>query len=285
MENYQKIKIKTYKTKQKATFKGVPKQLPQKAFSALFVGSRGVGKSTIMRNLIEIYGNNFPKMNRFMISPTARLDDTMAPLFDDDNIYLHYSDSTIDHIINLIELEIENAKMEIFERVVKRFLKRKKYVDREREGYGSMEIDPDDIPELQKLYKKALDKQYKPESYLLVVDDALGMFPDRSKLTYLFTRHRHYNLSLMVSTQSFRSTPVVIRNNSILNFLFMTNHKEAQKLEEEFSNYRSPGGFKRMFQEVAEGYNFLLVDRTKPKKKQYFQNLDTPIDMAKYEGL
>jgi hypothetical protein len=124
---------------------------------------------------------------------------------------------------------------------------------------------------------------YKPEHNILIIEDALGTFKIKSKLTYLFTRHRWYNLTIIISSQSFRSLPVVMRNNCVLNFIFQTNNKELKKIAEEFSNYRYDNNFIRMFNKYVYGYNTLLINRTKPKTKQYFQNIDKYIDMKDFE--
>jgi hypothetical protein len=136
---------------------------------------------------------------------------------------------------------------------------------------------------IDKKYALNLKRLYKPDHNLLIVEDSLGLFRPKSKLSFLFTRHRWYNLSVIISSQSFRVVPPVIRNNCVLNFMFPTNNKELKKLEEEFNNYKKDESFKKMFEKYVYNYNTLFVNRSLPKTKQYHQNLDRYIDMSEFE--
>jgi hypothetical protein len=91
-------------------------------------------------------------------------------------------------------------------------------------------------------------------------------------------------LTVIISSQSFRALPVIIRNNCVLNFIFSTNNKELKKLSEEFNNYKNDNNFIAMFNKYVYGYNTLLINRTKPKKEQYYQNIDRYINMKEFEA-
>ena len=54
------LAIKVFKNPKQHKFTGIPKALPNKHFTALFIGSRGSGKSTVMRNIIDKYRKVFP---------------------------------------------------------------------------------------------------------------------------------------------------------------------------------------------------------------------------------
>ena len=74
-----------------------------KPFTLQLVGQRGAGKTFMIREVIRKTGRRFPKMNRFLISPTAKnLDDTLTNLFDPDNIFSVYGDDIMDYIIDTI---------------------------------------------------------------------------------------------------------------------------------------------------------------------------------------
>jgi hypothetical protein len=255
-----------------AEFKNIPHNLPTKAFSCQVVGSRGSGKSQMIKKLCEYYMPQIEKDNRFLISPTAYLDNTISEYFDDDNIFTEYHDDIVDVITDYITKMMEKKKKQIREDTIKKM------------GYNDNELlTNEEEEEINKQYEKNLKKYYKPDNNILIVEDALGMFRPKSKLVYLFTRHRWYNLTIIISSQSFRSMPVVIRNNCILNFFFSTNNKELKKIVEEFNNYRFDSNFIAMFHKYVYDYNTLLVNRTMPKKEQYYQNLDRYIDMKEFE--
>jgi energy-coupling factor transporter ATP-binding protein EcfA2 len=255
-----------------AEFKNIPYGLPTKSFSCMVLGSRGSGKSQLIKKLCGIYMPQIEKENRFLLSPTAKLDDTLVDYFDDENIFEDYSDDAIDVITDYIKTRMDKLKQNI-----KEYTMKKLKVDNEQI------LDNITKERIEKAYNKNLKKMYKPEHNILIIEDALGTFKIKSKLTYLFTRHRWYNLTIIISSQSFRSLPVVMRNNCVLNFIFQTNNKELKKIAEEFSNYRYDNNFIRMFNKYVYGYNTLLINRTKPKTKQYFQNIDKYIDMKDFE--
>lgn len=273
------LAIKIFKNPKQHKFPNIPKALPNTHFTALFIGSRGSGKSTVMRNVIDKYRKVFPLENRWMISPTAYQDDTLRPEFENDNIFTIYSEAIIHSIYDQIEADNQAQRARIFEVTVKQMLKMRKYEDIE----SPEELDPD---ELEEKYQNNLKRLFLHEEYLLVVDDSVGMFPPsahKSELVRLFTKHRHLHISLMFSAQNFRSVPPIIRNNSMLVFLFDTNDKELSKLGEEFSNFKNHKNFETMFRKYVHEYNFLYINRMKKKSEQYRQNLNKAIKLVEFE--
>ena len=256
-----------------AKFKDIKYGLPDTAFSCMVLGSRGSGKSQLIKKLCQIYMPQIPNENRFFISPTTYLDNTLSDFFpEEDNKFTEYTDEIIDIIIDVIQTRMNKQKEQIKKDTIKRL------------GVNDDEILDDRTKEkVEKYYKKNLEKYYKPENNILIVEDSLGTFKPKSKLVFLFTRHRWYNLTIIISSQSFRSMPVVIRNNCILNFIFPTNNKELKKITEEFNNFKNDSSFIKMFNKYVFGYNTLLINRTKPKNEQYFQGIDRYIDMKEFE--
>jgi len=258
----------------KAYFNNIPYDLPKTAFSCQVIGSRGSGKSQLIKKLLDIYTPQIEKINRYLISPTAYLDNTLSDFFDHDNIFSEYNDAIISFIEDFIKVKMEKEKLNIYEKTLK---------DMELTQEDVNFMDEKDKRAIERKYKNNLKKYYRPDHNLLVIEDSLGTFKAKSKLTYLFTRHRWYNLSVIISSQSFRSIPVVIRNNCILNFVFQTNNKELKKIEEEFDNYKDTSNFIKMFHKYAVDYNTLFINRGMPKKKQYYQNLNKKINMEEFE--
>ena len=107
---------------------------------------------------------------------------------------------------------------------------------------------------------------------LIVLDDMLGMLKQKSYFSNLCTRYRHPRISLIVTTQSFRSLPAVCRVNASGYIIFKThNKKEYMKMEEELEgNFPQ---FSELYKEATEEkYNFLFLNM---EKKKAYKNFDT----------
>ncbi len=109
------------------------------------------------------------------------------------------------------------------------------------------------------------------EHKLLVLDDCLGFL--KQKLAYLCSRFRHYKISICISSQSFRSIPLICRVNSSAYILFRThNKKELNKLDEEFSgNFPS---FLDLYEKATKNkYSFLYLDNENIIARENFKKI------------
>jgi len=106
---------------------------------------------------------------------------------------------------------------------------------------------------------------------LLILDDMLGYIKQHSYLSNLCTRYRHFKISLIITTQSFRAIPNVVRTNASFYIIFTTqNDKELQKLDDEFGGLIP--NFKSLFKMATDDmYNFLYIDL---KKVIAYHNFD-----------
>jgi len=120
----------------------------------------------------------------------------------------------------------------------------------------------DDLDDILKTIVEAKqgDDDERKAFYLIILDDCLGYIKPRSYATYLCSRYRHYKISLIITSQNFRSIPNVIRTNATFYLLFSTtNKKEYGKYVEEFS------GLFRDFDKIYHQatflpYHFLYLD-------------------------
>lgn len=108
---------------------------------------------------------------------------------------------------------------------------------------------------------------------LLIVDDAMTDMKRGKMLARLGANYRHYNISIIVSCQQFRSVPPEVRTCSNYWILFNTwNSKERFKMEEEFS-----GQFKNFLSSfisaTEEKYHFLYIDIRGSKLYKDFNTL------------
>jgi len=117
--------------------------------------------------------------------------------------------------------------------------------------------------------QKQIDQ--KNNHMLIILDDMLGYIKPRSYLAFLCTRYRHFKISLIISSQSFRSIPNVVRTNTSFYIIFSsTNNKEVEKQNEEFDGLFP--NFKQLLKKATEKpYKFLYLDL---KKVRAFTGFD-----------
>lgn len=108
----------------------------------------------------------------------------------------------------------------------------------------------------------------KPEMphVLLVIDDCVGLVRRHSAVNHLASRYRHYNISMVFSTQLFRELPPVVRANASAVFIFQTHNKrELTKMEDEYASLTGgEDSFRHLYNEATkEKYSFLYIDVTR----------------------
>jgi hypothetical protein len=114
---------------------------------------------------------------------------------------------------------------------------------------------------LQTIIKtKEEDEEERKAFYLIVLDDCLGYIKPNSYIAFLCSRYRHSKISLIFTSQNFRSIPNIIRTNATFYLLFKTtNKKEYLKYVEEFSGLFE--NFEEIFKDATEQpYNFLFLN-------------------------
>jgi hypothetical protein len=123
----------------------------------------------------------------------------------------------------------------------------------------------DDLEHLNEILKIIVEDQKKSEeSLLVVIDDCLGLLGSNSGyFSNLCSKYRHYNMSLIVTTQNFRSIPLICRNNASSYVLFKShNKKEIEKIDEELSNMIPD--FMKLYKEATDKkFGFLFIDTEK----------------------
>jgi AAA+ ATPase superfamily predicted ATPase len=111
------------------------------------------------------------------------------------------------------------------------------------------------------------------DDWLIILDDMLGYIKPKGYVSYLCTRYRHSKISLIFTTQLFRSIPNGIRTNASFYLIFKTNNqKEYNKYDDEFGNVFPH--FKELYNEACEKpYNFLYLDMRDVKAYHNFDQL------------
>lgn len=107
--------------------------------------------------------------------------------------------------------------------------------------------------------QKAKDKD-KREPVLIVLDDCLDYLKKSKRLDSLPSYCRHYNISIIITTQVYNALPTKLRKNcSAYLIARIYNNKDLQNIEEEIgANFHD---FKDNYDNATkEKYSFLYVD-------------------------
>jgi hypothetical protein len=115
----------------------------------------------------------------------------------------------------------------------------------------------------------AKQKEDPEKSVLLILDDCLAYLKNKS-LSYLSTKNRHYNMSLILTSQYYKKLDPVIRANATHWLLFKTNvEKEKQNVIEDMNAFPKFDEFYN--QSTAEPYSFLFADMLKMRLYKRFE--------------
>lgn len=130
--------------------------------------------------------------------------------------------------------------------------------------------------------KKDHEKE-EDKSVLIILDDCLAYLKNKS-LSYLSTKNRHYNISLILTTQYYKRLDPVIRANATNWLLFKTHtDKEHSTIIEEFNSFPD---FEKFYNTaIGEPYSFLFADMLKMRLFKKFEGeplYDKIRDFKKY---
>ena len=102
---------------------------------------------------------------------------------------------------------------------------------------NGVSIITEELDNLNEILEGIIEIQQKDnEPTLIVLDDMVGYFTQ--SLGFLCSRYRHYNLSIIICTQNFRSVPIICRNSADAFLLFKShNELEMKKIDEELGGF------------------------------------------------
>lgn len=119
-------------------------------------------------------------------------------------------------------------------------------------------------------------KAWQKPRVLIIVDDSAGDWGRGSALARLCMRYRHYNFSIIMTAQSFRTVPSVARVNASGYMVFLTvNASEVEKMAEEWPTI--PNWIGLYTEATSERYSFLYIDFRRMIVRKRFQ--DPPLWM------
>jgi hypothetical protein len=264
LDNQKTTKIKTY---------------PVDNFVWYIVASRGSGKTTLVINaLLKLYLNQFNKI--YWVSPTSKLD-VKTQILKESEILT--PNKPLIRLMNKLsrqknkEILSDPNQMEIIDiNEVERKMTDDNFIE---------ELTPElmeEIIEEQRFITESYGKQFS-DRILMIMDDSIDSKIITSKyFKDLILKGRHYNISNIIISQSYRLLPKYIRTNSNFISLFETgNRKEMEILYNELHNNLSKKDWEDMYKEITNiPYGFLSINYNNPKGYRFIQNLDKIIKIT-----
>ena len=114
----------------------------------------------------------------------------------------------------------------------------------------------------------------------IVLDDSIGTkaMNRSSKISYFLSRYRHWNCSVMINSQHFRSVTSLARANCTHAIIFkIPNQRELEKIDEEWGGMYDDHFMSLYKQAVSERFNFLYLKLRKIPAEAY-HNFQTQLN-------
>ena len=139
-----------------------------------------------------------------------------------------------------------------------------------------------DLENIDGIISGILDDQKEnnsKESVLLILDDCVGLLGNNStELNRLCTRYRHFNISMIITSQNYKSFGVLMRNCASHWVFFNTQMlKERKKICEDMNSYPNFEGHYN--KAVEKRYSFIYIDMNELKLYKKFDELLYSADM------
>ncbi len=238
--------IKSNKNKIKNPPRAETNIIPRLGTSCIFNGTTGMGKSTLMTNLLT--QKRFYPMktftHRFLISPTAEGDDVQKAL-------------KIPRLNTFTNLKEAPYYLKIIMDAQKKKIKKK----------GS----------------------HKAPQILIIYDDVISdpLFMRTDEFIKSFIASRHYNLTVMLATQSWTACPRRCRIQARNIFFFAAPLSEVEKLCEEHCppRFTKQQFFLMVAWATDRPYSFLYINKSVPMQDRFRKNLDQIINLDVFRNL
>lgn len=117
----------------------------------------------------------------------------------------------------------------------------------------------DDLDDMNSLIRAIIEHQVdEKDPTLIIMDDCIGKMKN-GEFGKLCAKYRHFNLSIICISQSFKSFDTISRNSASHYILFKTyNEKEEEKMIEELNGFPN---IKKYYNDATqEKYNFLYIN-------------------------
>ena len=123
-----------------------------------------------------------------------------------------------------------------------------------------------------KLVEEAREKGKREPHLLLILDDMLGLITNHSNFVSDCSRLRQPRITLVLTSQHYRSIPVLIRMNAWCLSIFRLTEKSGISIAEEWADFCPKDEFFRAMCDCKKGkdgkpdkHKFMTIDRSKTK--------------------
>lgn len=255
--------------------------LPRNYFVALFIGSRGTGKTYSVCQLLKQYElAGFDKnqaMRVIVFSPTHDANPVFNCLkIDPSDIVNDYSDSKLLEVIEDIKQEKQNtAEYKKDLQVWSKFFNGK---------IDALTFDEIDFLE-RTAYQKPTCRYPNGAINYFVLDDLVGSSAfksvGKSVLTNLVLKNRHLGINIMICSQNLKAIPKSIRTNTSLFVLFkFASTKILVDLHDEVSSTLTLKKFERLYIHATQDeHDSLVIDFTGDKLNRFKKNFDIVLNL------
>lgn len=259
--------------------------LPQHEFTLGVIAPKGSGKTTTIVNLLRMYKGYFNKI--LVFSPTVKSDEKWD--------YAKRQKLTVPNLplkALLKKMVEKNKKVKgLVERNTGNASELQKIVDRIEEhtpeiGEENFYEDYDD-DEFKSLMKEQDDMiaflkehdypKYLADRILIIFDDLVGSDLFKSRFFKGFnTRHRHYSVSAIMVTQSYKEIQKTIRTQwSGLLVYEIGNEQEIFVIYEEYSMGLNFKEWLEVYRYCTDkDYSFMFINFQKPKNERIMRNFE-----------
>lgn len=231
-----------------------PSLIPKLPFSLYITASKGAGKSTMLLNLLlskDLLAKKFNQIH--YISPTAKLDSKTEVLKSIQGIIIPNT-----KLINKLKETNKNARGIFSDDSENIFTNNINFIDKPNVEFLKELIKEQDYI-IKKYTKNLADK------ILLVYDDTISFqkFWKSEKVQQMFFNSRHYNISIIITSQNYKSLPKALRLNMSQQILFFTsNEDELKSIYAENVSSTNFKEFKELYKTVCQSkpFHFLCVN-------------------------
>lgn len=245
--------------------KSAPSLICKLPFSLYITGQKCSGKSTMMINMLlneNLLNNKFNQI--YIISDTAALDEKMQ------NLKTHNIVKPNKELIKALKKE-KKLKFQIFAppeiEEYDRKIPEENFIEE-----PSLEFLQDLIQE-QKLIIKRYGKEIA-DDILLVYDDTIAYkkFWNSTRVRKMIFNSRHFKISIIITSQDYKSLPKAIRlQNSNLVLYQTCNKDELKSIYSENSSKMPFNDFMTMLDDIySNEYSFLSINYQNPKHQHRF---------------
>lgn len=242
-----------------------PSLTPRLPFSMILSASKGKGKSSCLINMLinkDMLAGKFNQIH--IISPTNKLDAKFNILKETEGILKPNKE-----LIKLFKNKMKNQ-------IVSPVNEAPEYntVLTDTDFYEKVNIDL--LKEIITQQKMVIENYGKSiaDNILLVYDDCASnkKFWNSTQVQQLIFNSRHYKISIIITTQNYKSIPKPLRLNTSIFILYYTaNLDELKNIYNENNSNLTFKQFSNMFSRVCntKDYNFLTINYQNPEKYRY----------------